>query len=80
MEIISLYREMVFNQWLSSDGTKTMLERVSLIVVVVCYLLAVSNGTAGIDKHCLHGQSFNLFTDGTLVEVSNCSLYVMTCI
>jgi len=63
---------MVFNQWNSSVNTKTMIVRVSLIILVCC-LLAVSNGSAGIDKHCLHGQSFNLLIDGTVVEVSNCS-------
>jgi len=60
---------MIFNHKHSSDGT--MLRRASLILVVVCCLLTVSNSTAGIDKHCLHGQSFNLLTDGTIVKVSN---------
>ena len=63
---------MVFNQWNSSVNTKTMIVRVRLIIVVWC-LLAVSYGSAVIDKHCLHGQSFNLLIDGTVVEVSNCS-------
>ena len=67
--------------WRSSDARelfeKTVLRRVSLVVLVVLWMSPASTGRLVIDQHCLHGQYHSLFTNTTCVQVRHNSVHVI---
>ena len=67
--------------WRSSDARelfeKTVLRRVSLVVLIVLSLSPVSNGRLEIDRNCLHGQYHSLFADSTCVKVRNVEIVML---
>ena len=71
----------MFYHWRSSDARdlfeKTVLRRVSLLVLVVLSLSPVSNGRLEIDRRCPHGQYHSLFINSTCVQVRHCYATLM---
>ena len=71
----------MYYHWRSSDAKelfeKTVLRRVSLVVLVVLSLSSTSTGRLVIDQHCLHGQYHSLFTNTTTCsQVRHCGVYL----